>query len=152
MAEEDIPVLDQINVITGDLERSLDFYRRLGSVFPRLLPNPSGELFHVGSEPHGGALLELDSAEFAPVWNTGWAGRNDLQGRVVLGFRIATRDGVDHRFSSLTNAGYRGLQPPFDAFWGARYAIVEDPDGVAIGLMSPIDPTRKTPPPPDWVG
>jgi uncharacterized glyoxalase superfamily protein PhnB len=152
MAEEDIPVLDQVNIISGDLQRSLDFYRLLGAVFPRPLPNSSGQLFHVNSEPHDGARLELDSAEFAPVWNAGWAGRADLQGRIVLGFRIATREGVDQRFKSLTSAGYRELQPPFDAFWGARYAIVEDPDGIAIGLMSPIDPARKTPPPKDRTG
>ena len=151
MAEQ-MAVLDQVNIITADLQRSLDFYRRLGAVFPRPLPNPSGKLFHVGSEPNDGALLELDSVEFAPVWNSGWAGRPDLQGRVVLGFRIATRDGVDQRFTSLASAGYRELQPPFDAFWGARSAIVEDPDGIAIGLMSPIDPARKTPPPKDWTG
>jgi len=30
---------------------------------------------------------------------------------------------------------------------GARYAIIEDPDGIAVGLMSPIDAARKTPPP-----
>jgi catechol 2,3-dioxygenase-like lactoylglutathione lyase family enzyme len=151
MAEND-PVLDQVNIISGDVQRSLDFYRLLGAVFPRPLPNPSGQLFHVSSEPNDGALLELDSVEFAPVWNAGWAGRTDLHGRVVLGFRIPTREGVDRRFSSLTNAGYRGLRPPFDAFWGARYAIVEDPDGIAIGLMSPIDPARKMPPPKDWTG
>jgi uncharacterized glyoxalase superfamily protein PhnB len=152
MAEEDIPVLDQVNVISGDLQRSLDFYRLLGAVFPRPLPNSAGQLFHVNSEPYDGARLELDSVEFAPVWNAGWAGRADLQGRIVLGFRIATREGVDQRFKSLTSAGYRELQPPFDAFWGARYAIVEDPDGIAIGLMSPIDPARKTPRPKDWTG
>jgi hypothetical protein len=38
-------------------------------------------------------------------------------------------------------------QPPFDAFWGARYAIVEDPDGNHIGLMSPSDPALRTAPP-----
>jgi len=38
-------------------------------------------------------------------------------------------------------------QAPYDAFWGARYAIVEDPDGNAVGLMSPIDPDRRTAPP-----
>ena len=84
--------------------------------------------------------------------NAGWAGRGDLRGQVVLGFRIPTREGVDQRFSSLTSTGCRGLQPPFDAFWGARYAIVGDPDGIAIGLMSPIDPTRQTAPPKDWIG
>jgi len=39
------------------------------------------------------------------------------------------------------------LQPPFDAFWGARYAIVEDPDGNVIGFQSPSDPERRTAPP-----
>jgi uncharacterized glyoxalase superfamily protein PhnB len=39
------------------------------------------------------------------------------------------------------------LQAPFDAFWGARYAIVEDPDGIAVGLMSPISANRRSPPP-----
>src|SRR5215472_8651808 len=110
MADND-PVLDQVNIISGDVQRSLDFYRLLGAVFPRPLSNSSGQLFHVNSEPNDGVRLELDSAEFAPVWNAGWAGRADLQGRVVLGFRIATRDGVDERFESLTSAGYRGFQP-----------------------------------------
>jgi uncharacterized glyoxalase superfamily protein PhnB len=47
----------------------------------------------------------------------------------------------------MARAGYRGLQEPYDAFWGARYAIIEDPNGVAVGVMSPISPDRKSPPP-----
>jgi uncharacterized glyoxalase superfamily protein PhnB len=43
--------------------------------------------------------------------------------------------------------GYLGRQPPFDAFWGARYAIVADPDGNDVGLMSPVDESRRTWPP-----
>ena len=34
-----------------------------------------------------------------------------------------------------------------DSFWGARYAIVEDPDGIAVGLMSPISAKHRAPPP-----
>ena len=48
-----------------------------------------------------------------------------------------TRDDVDARYADLTGAGYTGIQSPFDAFWGARYAIVADPDGTHVGLMSP---------------
>jgi hypothetical protein len=44
-------------------------------------------------------------------------------------------------------AGYVGQQPPYDAFWGARYAIVEDPDGNPGGRMSPLDPARRSAPP-----
>jgi hypothetical protein len=47
----------------------------------------------------------------------------------------------------MTAAGYVGRQPPFDAFWGARYAIVADPDGNDVGLMSPIDESRRHWPP-----
>jgi uncharacterized glyoxalase superfamily protein PhnB len=47
----------------------------------------------------------------------------------------------------MLSAGYRGLQEPQDAFWGARYAIIEDPDGIAACVMSPISPDRKSPPP-----
>ena len=55
--------------------------------------------------------------------------------------------GVDEVYADLTEAGYAGLQPPHDAFWGARYAIVEDPDGIAVGLMSPISANFKSMPP-----
>jgi len=48
----------------------------------------------------------------------------------------------------MTNAGSASQQAPEDAFWGARYAIVEDPDGNAIGIMSPIEPARRRAPPP----
>ena len=46
----------------------------------------------------------------------------------------------------MIGAGYRGLQEPHDAFWGARYAIIEDPDGIAVGLISPVSPEKSQPP------
>jgi uncharacterized glyoxalase superfamily protein PhnB len=63
--------------------------------------------------------------------------------RVVLGFMLASREAVDDRYAELT-AGYRGRQPPFDAFWGARCAIVADPDGNDVGLMSRVQESRRT--------
>jgi uncharacterized glyoxalase superfamily protein PhnB len=66
---------------------------------------------------------------------------------VVIGFRVRERDDVDRTYASLIGDGYAGQQPPYDAFWGARYAIVEDPDGNPVGLMSPADPQLRTPPP-----
>ncbi|MEO9254687.1 MAG: VOC family protein, partial [Tepidiformaceae bacterium] len=56
------------------------------------------------------------------------------------GFQLPTRDAVDALYEKLTAAGTPAQQPPFDAFWGARYAIVSDPDGNAVALMSPRDP------------
>ena len=60
----------------------------------------------------------------------------------------ASRDAVDERYAELVAAGHPGRQPPYDTFWGARYAVVEDPDGNPVGLMSPVDPARRSAPPP----
>jgi hypothetical protein len=48
----------------------------------------------------------------------------------------------------VTAAGHRSHKAPEDAFWGARYAIVEDPDGTSVGIMSAIDESKRRPPPP----
>jgi uncharacterized glyoxalase superfamily protein PhnB len=65
----------------------------------------------------------------------------------VLTFKVDSREEVDLIHGKLTGLGHRSSQPPFDAFWGARYAIVEDPDGNHIGLMSDSDPARRGAPP-----
>jgi uncharacterized glyoxalase superfamily protein PhnB len=62
----------------------------------------------------------------------------------TAGFSLPTRDAVDVTCAELVCAGYAGRQPPYNAFWGARYAIVTDPDGNHIGLMGPADEKRKT--------
>ena len=56
---------------------------------------------------------------------------------MVVGLHVASREEVDRLYGEMIAAGHRGLQEPCDAFWGARYAIVEDPDEIAVGLMSP---------------
>ena len=146
------PLLDQVNIVSRDVTASLAFYRRLGVDIPDdgVWRTPTG-IHHVGaSDRADGSMaihLDLDSAAFAERWNTGWKGRRDLGGRVVIGFKLPTRAAVDELYESMTGAGHRGLQPPIDAFWGARYAIIEDPDGIAVGLMSPINAARRSPPP-----
>ena len=62
---------------------------------------------------------------------------------VILGFSLASREAVDDTYRALTAAGYLGRQEPYDAFFGARYAVVRDPAGNDVGLMSPIDQHRR---------
>jgi catechol 2,3-dioxygenase-like lactoylglutathione lyase family enzyme len=145
------PRLDQINLVCADTDASVAFYRRLGVEIPdtAVWRTPSGA-HHVSAgnaSPDQPIAFDLDSTAFAQCWNAGWKGRTDLAGRIVIGFRVPERTDVDDVFRDMTGAGYRGLQEPQDAFWGARYAIVEDPDGVAVCVMSPVSPDRKSPPP-----
>jgi len=145
------PTLNQLNIVSGNPAASIDFYRRLGLDIPdqRVWRTATGA-HHASAEDAAaseGVGLDIDSTTFAQVWNTGWRGREDLAGRVVVGFRVASREEVDRLYGEMTAAGSRGLQAPYDAFWGARYAVVEDPDGVAVGLMSPISAEHRSPPP-----
>jgi catechol 2,3-dioxygenase-like lactoylglutathione lyase family enzyme len=144
------PTLSQINLVCGDLDASLTFYRRLGvEISDAGVWRTATGAHHVNADPSADPALhfDLDSTAFAQHWNAGWKGRTDLKGRVVVGFGVPTRTDVDAVFRDMIDAGYRGLQEPHDAFWGARYAIIEDPDGIAVGVMSPISADRKSPPP-----
>ncbi len=141
------PVFDQINIVSGDVDASVEFYRRLGIDMPDPFKSAVGVSFHTGFQSADGITVELDAPAFATVWNKGWAESQSLVGRVVLGLRVGTRDEVARIFVDMTAAGYAGLQPPYDAFWGARYAIVQDPSGLAVGLMSPADEAHRTAPP-----
>jgi catechol 2,3-dioxygenase-like lactoylglutathione lyase family enzyme len=145
------PILDQINLVCGDMDASIAFYRRLGVEIPdtAVWHTPTGA-HHVSAAEQSAdqaIAFDLDSAAFAQCWNSAWKGRTDLRGRVVVGFGVATRAAVDDMFRDMIGAGYRGLQEPHDAFWGARYAIIEDPDGIAVGVMSPVSPDKRSPPP-----
>ncbi len=139
------PVLDQLNIVVRDMAAAVDFYRRLGLEIPDTLAE--WQAHHRTADMKGEVDLELDSTAFTPQWDAGWPASHP---GVVLGFRLATREDVDDLYKELTGAGHVGQQAPYDTFWGARYAIVEDPSGNAVGLMSPVDPARRsrpTPPP-----
>lgn len=142
-----VPVFDQLNLISADFDATLSFYRVLGLEIQAPARSAEGEPFHASHRPAHGAALEVDSPAFARLWNKGWADEADLAGRILLGLRVADREAVDRLYEAATGAGHKGLQPPCDGFWGARYAIVEDPDGLAVGLMSSVEDRYRSPPP-----
>lgn len=139
MTEVAGPVLDQINLVVNDMEAMAAFYGRLGLHLQGGPPEWSAH--HRNTEPSAGLHFDLDSREFASVWNAGWPAERT---GAVIGFRLPSREAVDVMFADLTADGYSGQQSPYDAFWGARYAVVEDPDGNSVGLMSPSDPSLVT--------
>jgi catechol 2,3-dioxygenase-like lactoylglutathione lyase family enzyme len=133
------PVFAQLNIVVADMAATLAFYRRLG-----LAPNETDGTHAEASLP-GGLSMEWDSAESAALWDSG--SRGPVAGSIVLGFTLPTRQAVDDLYLELTTAGYHGRQVPYDAFWGSRHAIVDDPDGNGVGLMSPIEADRRYWPP-----
>lgn len=138
------PAFDQVNLVVRDMDAALAFYRMLGADVPDEgveWPEGSGAMHSEAAFPHG-MRLEFDNEPMAKIWHAGWRERG-TGARAVIGMTLTTREAVDERYAALVNAGYRGVQPPYDAFWGSRYAIVADPDGNDVGLMSPVDAARK---------
>lgn len=149
--DRDHPRLDQINIVSADPGASIAFYRRLGVEIAEdgIWRTPTG-IHHVnaGRQDSGSTTqFDIDSIAFARLWNRGWQRLENLRGRVVVGFELPSRMAVDAVYADLTGAGYSGLQAPYDAFWGSRYAVIEDPDGIAVGLMSPPSPKHRSTPP-----
>ncbi len=138
-------VFNQVNLVVKDMARTLAFYRRLGVEIPEsnIWKTPSG-IHHVSIGGAGGVDMEFDSQALARRYNRGYEAE---RGRVLLGFSLPSREAVDELFEALVTHEHQALQPPYDAFWGARYAIVEDPDGNPVGLMSPSDDAHRSAPP-----
>ncbi len=142
------PVFSQFNLVVSNMEASVAFFELLGLAVAAT--TPEWQRHHRNVSAGDAADFDLDSEAFARVWNRGWPGRGG-GGMGVLGLRFESRAAVDAAVTRVSEAGHPVQQEPYDAFFGARYAVVEDPDGNAIGLMSPIDDSRRTtsPEPPD---
>jgi predicted lactoylglutathione lyase len=142
MAMSDGPILEQVNLVVSDMEVTVDFYRRLGLTIDEM-PQEWNAHHRRASMP-GGLELEFDSPQSVASWDQGWP---PGQRASVIGFTVATREAVDEIYARLTDAGAKAQQPPIDAFWGSRYAVVEDPDGNAVGIMSPPETEHQSPGP-----
>ena len=136
------PILDQVNLVSTNVAESVEFYRALGVEIPDT--RPGWDVHHRTAEFGQEAVvdLDIDSAQFAAHW-----GASDLPSAPLLSFRVQAREDVDAIYAEVTEAGYRGLREPYDTFWGARYAILEDPGGTAVGLMSVPAEDHRSPPP-----
>ena len=142
------PILDQLNLVVADMARSIDFYRAIGLEIPddTLWRTQTG-VHHVEIKMPNGFELALDSQALAAVYNAGWQEPRGGGDQTVMSFRFADAKGVDGVFKRVIALGHGSSQPPYYTFWGSRYAIVVDPDGNHVGLMSPPDPAHRGAPP-----
>jgi uncharacterized glyoxalase superfamily protein PhnB len=135
----DLPLLDQVNLVVRDMHAMVAFYRLLGVDIADT--DAEWQEHHRSASMDPGVDFDLDSQRFAQQWDAGWPVGST---GAVVGFRVVERSTVDEIFDRLTAAGYAAQQEPYDAFWGARYAVVADPDGNAVGIMSASDPARRS--------
>ncbi len=124
------PKLDLIGLVVEDMGASLAFYRRLGFDIPLDSDNEP----HVEATLPGGLRFAWDTVatirSFIPEWTRPTGGN-----AIGLAFQC---DDVDKTHQALVEAGYHSHKDPWDAFWGQRYACVEDPDGNVVDLFASL--------------
>ncbi|MGE0728485.1 MAG: VOC family protein [Acidimicrobiia bacterium] len=140
--------LDQFDLVSADPEAALQFYRHLGVDIPddAIWRTDTG-IHHIDVTLPSGVILHIDSVPLADHYDTGWNGQQPTGPSIILNFKVGDRPHVDDLYERMVEHGYPAAQPPYDTFWGARYAIVIDPDGNHIGIMSPSDRAVATAPP-----
>jgi uncharacterized glyoxalase superfamily protein PhnB len=138
----------QVDLVARDMEAALAFYRALGVEIPEsaIWRTKSG-IHHIDVVTPGGVTLHWDSPELAKSYDRGWREPSGPGTRVILTFHVESRGEVDAIHAKLAGLGHACPQPPYDTFWGARYAIVQGPEGNHVGIMSPSDPARRSAPP-----
>jgi catechol 2,3-dioxygenase-like lactoylglutathione lyase family enzyme len=132
---------DQINVVVSDVAGAARFLRSLGAE----VDEPENDWaewasHHVGFPADSdGFDADIDSSDFASFWG----GLPDDYVGAVLNLRAENRAAVDTSFELAIELGAECMRAPYDAFWGARYAVVRAPGPIMVGVMSPSDPAFR---------
>jgi catechol 2,3-dioxygenase-like lactoylglutathione lyase family enzyme len=123
---------DMVGYVVADMGAALRFYRLLGLAIPE---GVEGEPFVEVITPNGYRLswnAEAMIKEIDPEWP------QPVGARVSVAFKCGSPAEVDSVHQKLVDAGYASRKAPWDAFWGQRYATVEDPDGNPVDLFCPL--------------
>jgi methylmalonyl-CoA/ethylmalonyl-CoA epimerase len=118
--------VDNIGVAARDLERSVEFYQSLG--FIKAHENERGCTMVAG-----GTKLFI----FPAASHDGLARSTTLEGNPPGIDHISLLvDDVDRTYAEFTRRGIDFISTPADQSWGARTAVLRDPDGNNLYLLA----------------
>ena len=124
-----MPQLDAIGIVSSDLGRTRAFYGLLGIEFG------DGD-DHVEAAMPNGLRLMVDTEDVIRSFRPDWTRATGNQ--LALAFACASPAEVDELYARAVEAGFHGEKEPWDAFWGQRYALLRDPDGVEVNLYAAL--------------
>jgi catechol 2,3-dioxygenase-like lactoylglutathione lyase family enzyme len=126
-----MPELNAIGIVVSDMARSIRFYRLLGLDVPEQ-PDEG----HVDAPLPSGLRLMLDTEEVVRSFRPDWT--RETGNQMGLALECASPSEVDELYARATGDGFHGEKEPWDAFWGQRYAQLQDPDGVPVDLYAAL--------------
>jgi catechol 2,3-dioxygenase-like lactoylglutathione lyase family enzyme len=122
--------LDMIGIAVKDMARSLEFYRKLGWEIPTGLEDQA----HVEITLENGLRFAWDTLALMVSLEPDFK----ISPHSIGAFLCSSPQEVDAKYQELLEAGVEGHRPPWDAFWGQRYAIIKDPDGNTVDLFAAL--------------
>ncbi|MEV6974945.1 VOC family protein [Kitasatospora sp. NPDC093806] len=125
--------IDFFGLVVADMGRSLAFYRDLGLDIPAEADHEP----HVEVSLPGGMRLGWDRVDVIRSFEPDWAPPSGGH-RIAVGFHCDDPAEVDATYARMVGLGHRGHKEPWDAFWGQRYAQLQDPDGNPVDLFSAL--------------
>ena len=123
---------DMIGIVARDMGAALRFYRTLGLDIPA---GQDGEPYVQVITPNG-YRISWNALEMVRQIDPGWV--EPVGHRMELAFKCDSPAEVDEVHRKLVVAGHHSHKEPWDAFWGQRYAIVDDPDGNHVSLFAQL--------------
>lgn len=117
---------------SADIAESLRFYRLLGLE----IAEPEANEDHVEAKLTNGLRIAWDSLSLMKQLDSDWVARTGH--RIGLAFLCDNPAAVDATYATILEAGFKSKTPPWNAFWGQRYAQVLDPDGSVTDLFAPL--------------
>jgi predicted enzyme related to lactoylglutathione lyase len=123
-----------IDIVCADIARTLTFFKVLGLDTPARDP----DAMQVQIATPGGASIGLIDEGMMREHNPQW--QTPVGQRVTFACRCDSVTELDAAYARVEAAGFAGLRAPWDAFWGQRYAFLQDPDGNRIDLFAAITP------------
>jgi catechol 2,3-dioxygenase-like lactoylglutathione lyase family enzyme len=126
----------QVNYLVADIERSRDFYQRLGIAF-RSRSRDDVEQVEAWVSTNTGVTIVLHSPEFAAWWDPDTPG--PVPGDPEVDLELESSERLDAIVEDLRTTKVTIAKEPMNMSWGQRFAIVVDPDGHRIGLKAPLD-------------
>jgi uncharacterized protein len=124
-------------VVSPNPARSREFYANVFGWTPKVVssedtsrsPTPGEEEYtvytHAGIEIAGGAVIDSKSPNAA---RPGW----------VTYIQVAS---VDDAIVEVVKNGGKIIKAPYDSENTGRFAVIEDPDGIVVGLVNPVGAT-----------
>ena len=120
--------LQAIGIVSEDLQKAVRFYKLLGVELKE-----AGGADHYDATLPNGMKLMVDTVGLIQSFEPGF---KKVRGTgLTLCFNPGSAAKVNALYQTIVDAGFASVKEPWDAFWGQRYACVQDPDGNQIDLF-----------------